>query len=329
MGGTIIYSIEFDAKEAKVRIWDQIDKFLEYSNLDADINDEVKEIKQSLYHKFVIFKYHLICYRNLESSYKKKLTKKYEKMTSKTGQSPQRYLIEFPDLTAHYESLLFQSKATLDILIKLLNPLYRNCHPILKQLKTFENKGEGVLKDLTKFSERSGRGVKTKIDRVIKLLEKEKESIDWLDRLINARDTISHYRKNEVFAFQIDIKYSPKGDKELSVIPPRETEDQTIREFLGILRYNLLTFCEDFIAVSLAPFLDKALNSYSFKNCSNNPIYFPKWYIWPKDLPCSPKQIMLPAYMGFITQGPISRIGARPLLDLFGYYSKYDIRCKG
>ena len=320
--GLINYSINFDSKDIKFRIYEQISNLLEFSILNQDTKEKLYEVRDSIYHKLIIFKYHLIKYRYLESKYRKELYIKFRSDHVKKN-NRKRYFFEFPDLTAHFEAILFQSKATLDVLIKLLNPIYENYHPQLKQLKTFGDKGEKVLRVLNKYYENSKPEVKQKLEHLIKLLEKERDETKWLILLIDARDSISHYKKNEMFAFQIDLYIPKDGNIKIDIIPPRESKNQTTREFLNIIRYNLLTFCEDFIAVALRAFLIPILGFFIFKNHMKNPIYYPKWYIAPKDLPVPPKQFDPNAFMQLIISDEYSHLDSKKLFQLYSFYHKF------
>lgn len=239
-------------------------------------NAKLLSLLTSLCHKVNMVKYHLQRYEELES----KMRKKFEadiRVNIKEG----TFLIEECELTAEYESLLLQTKATLDVLVGFLNPIYRkdNINPLKKQV-TFENKGLNVIKDLEKYVLKHPDKEKYLHKLIghlkaecIKSTHYEDGSINWLFTLIDARDEVAHVGKSESFAFQI---CNTNGNK--CLYPPRISPEQSMLDAFKVAYENLLIFVQDFIALTLGPYLNQHLESFTFREeeVKENA---PKWYI--------------------------------------------------
>lgn len=247
-------------------------------------NEDILEIFTSLCHKVNVVKYHLEKYKIVELEIEKQLTAS-EKLIDHDG----IVLIEKVELTAEYESFLMQVKATLDVLIKFLNIVYREGkkNP-LKLQSTFGDGGKAVIKSLKKYL-KSHPEEKSYITELLNYLKTEcaevqgddPKSINWILDTINSRDTVSHYRKHEYFAFQVSYV-----GEETIIIPPKLTKTQTMLEALEIVYDNLLIFIQDFLALLFIPYLEKPLKAYTYHK--EDVIDFaPKWYLQLGDLPPS------------------------------------------
>ncbi len=238
-----------------------------------------KEILQaftSLCHKVNIVKYHLKRYKEVEKDIETELFES-EHFIDHDG----RVLIERIELTAEYESFLIQVKATLDILVKFLNIIYRNGqkNPIKFQ-STFSDGGKGVIKALENFLKHNQED-EDKLLELIRYLksecfeysDEEPKAINWLITTINIRDRIAHFRKSENFAFQITYIGIDK-----TIIRPKLTQNQTVSEFFEIVYDNLLVFIQDFISLLFIPYLDKPLMAFTFKN-EDVGSDAPRWYL--------------------------------------------------
>ncbi len=98
-------------------------------------------------------------------------------------------------------------------------------------------------------------------------------SINWFWFVINSRDTVAHYGKQERFAFKIT---NSKDKKTFS--PARMSPEQTMLDALKITYESLLVFIQDFIALSLGPYLNENLISLTFASGEVEETA-PKWYI--------------------------------------------------
>lgn len=236
----------------------------------------------SLCHKVNVVKYHFENYKKVERKIEDQISD-LEKLIDHDG----IVLIEKVELTAEYESFLMQAKATLDILVKFLNIVYRDGkkNP-LKYQSTFSNGGKSVIKSVEKFI-KSHPEEKENISELLQYLKTEcaevsgddPSSVNWIINTINSRDTVSHFRKHEYFAFQI----SYIGDETI-IIPPKLTKTQTMLEALEIVYDNLLMFIQDFLALLFIPYLEKPLKAYTFRNEEVNN-FAPKWYLQLGELP--------------------------------------------
>lgn len=243
-------------------------------------HEDIFKVFASLCHKVNILKFHLEKYKEVERTIEKELSDS-ENFTDHDS----RVLIERIELTAEYESFLIQVKATLDILVKFLNIIYREGKNPLKYQSTFSDGGHGVVKSLEKYLKSHPEDEKKILellnylkDECTETSEQDPESIHWLISIINKRDTVAHFRKHEYFAFQITYI-----GEEKTIIPPMFTRTQTIFESLEIAYDNLLVFIQDFIALLFMPYLDKKLKAFTFRK-EDVTDDAPKWYLQLGDL---------------------------------------------
>ena len=280
-------------------IYHKIFQHIMYFGQNTKFHDHkyIQEAFTSLCHKVNMVKYHLIKYKEVEDKIEKELLSG-ENLIDHDG----TVLIERAELTAEYESFLIQVKATLDILVKFLNIIYRNGQKNPMQYQsTFNDGGKGVIKSLEKYLIHNGDD-EEKLKELINYLktecieasEEEPNSINWLVSIINKRDTVIHYRKHEYFAFQITYT----GDKK-NIFRPNFTKTQTVLESFEISYDNLLIFIQDFIALLFFPYLDKKLKAFTFKK-EDVINYAPKWYLQIGD--------SLPPYMIWQNMGNLSMI---------------------
>lgn len=229
----------------------------------------------SLCHKVNAVKYHLRRYEELEEIILNKIKNSIE------GEIKEGiFFLEEAELTAEYESFLFQVKSALDILVGFLNPIYHVGHNHLKKQGTFENKGINVIKDIKKYLKKHPEKEKY-LFNLLKLLEEECQEdtnnetapLNWLLELIKQRDEVAHFRKSEQFAFQIS---NIGGNK--SLYPPHLTLNQSMIQALKIAYDNLLTFVEDFIASLIGPYLNEHFVYFTFQENETRE-NSPKWYI--------------------------------------------------
>jgi hypothetical protein len=247
-------------------------------------HQDILKIFTSLCHKVNVVKYHLKKYKTVELELESQLSA-LEKLIDHDG----IVLIEKVELTAEYESFLMQVKATLDVLVKFLNIVYSegNKNP-LKFQSTFGNGGKAVIKSLEKYIKIHPEQ-KENIIELLNYLKTEcsevkdddPNSFNWIINTINSRDTVSHFRKHEYFAFQI----SYVGEEKI-IIPPKLTKNQTMLELLEIVYENLLIFIQDFLALLFIPYLEKPLKAYTYGKEEVVDIA-PKWYLQLGDFPPS------------------------------------------
>lgn len=273
-----------DSKDIENKIFNHAMNFLKCSNLDLSIITQILEKNiTSLCHKVNMAKYHLRKYKKIEKS----LIQKYESDIKKGGIFKKGlFFIVEPELVAHEEAFLFQTKAALDFLIDLLNQLYRrDKRKEMKKIHTFGNKGLDVIKAIEKYIALYPDEEKYLIGLLENLRNEVVESehysdgtLNWLNFIIRARDTASHYQISGG-SFQIGI-----SDKKRVVIPPHFTKDQRISDAFDIAYVNLLIFIEDFIALLFRPYLKNDFYlcfTYETDQIIENA---PKWYLILKNI---------------------------------------------
>ncbi len=271
-----------NSEDIKLRIFNHTMNFIKCCDLPKeDLFLLLNTLLTSLCHKVNMVKYHLGRYSTTEDNILKHLQQDLKPSTIAEG----THQMEMAELTAEYESFLFQVKSALDVLVGFLNPFYRRKGKknLLKKQVTFEKKGLNVIKDLERYLERNPEDEKY-LRGLVECLNKEcpntrlheNGSLNWLFAIIDQRDEVAHTSKAEHFAFQVNNI----GGK-IDIYPPNLTHDQTMRESFKIAYENLLVFIEDFIAQLLIPYLNENFVSFTYepeqlKQSS------PRWYIMLK-----------------------------------------------
>lgn len=137
-------------------------------------------------------------------------------------------------IEAEVEAFLFQCKATLDVLAKLLRPTGNI------KLATFGDKGDAVIKALQRNVPKD-RAVKAA--ELVRLVEQDR---GWLTDMITLRDTVGHFRglvSTGVLSQQV-------GDA-MIVNEPSDKNGVPFTKLVATYYYNLLTFAEDFASLTL------------------------------------------------------------------------------
>lgn len=137
-------------------------------------------------------------------------------------------------IEAEVEAFLFQTKATLDVLCKFLEPLAGIT------LRTFGDKGDKVIKALEK------NVPKERQDRAAELVRLIRNDQSWLKHVIALRDTAAHFRGLK----SSGVQAQHIGD-ELVVREPSDQSGQPFTRLVSTAYFNLLTFCEDFVALAI------------------------------------------------------------------------------
>jgi hypothetical protein len=135
---------------------------------------------------------------------------------------------------AEVEAFLFQAKSTLDLLCKTLEPL------LDIKVRTFGDKGDAIVRSLRNNvpDDRKDRAAE-----LICLIEGDQE---WLRRMIALRDTVGHFRVLSSSGLR-----SQRVGERVFVGEPVDENRIEFSKTLGVLYFNLLTFCEDFLALTL------------------------------------------------------------------------------
>lgn len=135
------------------------------------------------------------------------------------------------------EAFLMQGKSCLDVLIKIFKPLFEI------SLITFSEYGKKVVKSL----ENNLKNEEKELSRG--LIEMLKSDEQWLKKWFkDERDTVSHYRSIISSGF-VNIK---DRDGNFVQKSPKTKEGVPFEKIVDMLYHNILSFCEDFIPLSLS-----------------------------------------------------------------------------
>lgn len=208
------------------------------------LNDVEHKLRGMLYHKYN--------YGNIENGIIAEALKVCKKESDK---------INVPDaLLFEFEAFLFQTKSSLDLAIKILEVFF----PGKFEVHTFENQGGRLMKNLERYKttiiNKEGNQVKDikrlekvkniryeTIDNIINMLKNDKTV--WLDKAINIRDTVSHYRGSGILSlhqYTFEVK-----DKDKCIIKSPMILNVYPREFIDITYQNCIEFIQDFLCLSI------------------------------------------------------------------------------
>ncbi len=157
------------------------------------------------------------------------------------------------------EAFLFQVKSALDVAIKILKDLF----PDRFKTNTFGDKGSKIIANLNRYKDDLEKDIRERsvdekyidiyiryrgktIDNLICMIGDDKAK--WLDRVISARDTVSHYKgsgNGEVYRYSTVLQ---DGEEVKSVIIPKIL-DFYPRQLLEISYHNCIEFIQDLICL--------------------------------------------------------------------------------
>jgi hypothetical protein len=130
------------------------------------------------------------------------------------------------------EAMLLQAKASIDVMVKVLQPLAGI------NLATYADGGKKVLKALKNNLPKDIQG---RADWLIALVE---TGVPWIEQWVGSyRDTVAHYRTIESSGF-VGV---PDVDGQLQFSAPSDRSGVPLTEFADALLEDLLVFCEDFL----------------------------------------------------------------------------------
>jgi hypothetical protein len=135
---------------------------------------------------------------------------------------------------AEVEAFLFQAKSTLDLLCRVL------AEATGIKARTFGPKGEKVTNALLR---NVGKERQQRAADLIGLIEGDQ---GWLGRMVELRDEVTHSRALQSSGVQI----RSVGDA-IIVTEPMDGHGMPFSQTVATLYFNLLTFCEDFVALTL------------------------------------------------------------------------------
>lgn len=128
------------------------------------------------------------------------------------------------------EEVLSQAKSTLDVLVKVLKPLWGI------ELHTYGKGGDAIVKALRNNVPEE---FKPKVQTLIELVESDKE---WINAFKKYRDD-QHYGNLGISVIRVD----KDGNYEL----PRMPDGGLVQDYIGILYENLFSFVMDFMASAI------------------------------------------------------------------------------
>jgi hypothetical protein len=220
-------------KEIIGRIYCQFCNLTFDGQKDNEFNGAIIDCINSLMSKLQTLKYHSERYSKLEDDLFIEAIKVFKENVSGT-----KIAIE---LISEIEAFLMQLKSALDILMKILIPTVGK--DFIKT-QTFGNKGEEVIKGLTKFKNNKKNVNSRAVDELINLIKYDKEH--WLGEIITFRDTVSHYSSLQNYYFKPVVN----ATGEVSALRPTINGIDT-KLFLKSLYENTLGFCQDFISIAM------------------------------------------------------------------------------
>lgn len=162
-------------------------------------------------------------YEDIEQREIKRITKQ----ARKTGEIVSE---ESTKLDQKAEEVLSQGKSTLDVLVKVLKPLWGI------DLHTYGKGGDSIVKSL---NNNVPEEFKPKIQTLVELVENDKE---WINAFKKYRDD-QHYGNLGISAIRADSN----GNYEL----PRMPDGGLVQDYIGVLYENLFSFVMDFMASSI------------------------------------------------------------------------------
>ncbi len=137
-------------------------------------------------------------------------------------------------IEAEVEAFLFQTKATLDVLCKVLSPVAGI------SLATFGDKGARVINALQRNVPKDRQD---RAHEIVRLIQGDQE---WLEHVIDLRDTATHFRGLK----SSGVQAQRVGDT-LLVREPCASTGEPFTRVVATAYFNLLTFCEDFVALAI------------------------------------------------------------------------------
>lgn len=139
-------------------------------------------------------------------------------------------------LEAAIEEVLSQAKSTLDVAVKIYEPLFGI------KLHTYGENGDKLINALKSNTRAQD---KNKVERIIKVIELFKP---YSKSIIELRTTTQHYKNIQTTPLVAEI--DQKGDINISL--PKMSQRQTAKEFVEIVYHNIFVFIRDLLIFSFA-----------------------------------------------------------------------------
>jgi len=164
------------------------------------------------------------------------LNEEFEKRSAETETTSATFIDVNTGVEKEFEAFLLQGKSTLDILVKIFIPLFGI------KLNSYGDGGEKVSRTLRR---NLNAGQLSRAQDLLALIEQDKE---WIEKwFCGHRDTVAHYKPITSTGFVTP----PILDGIARHAPPTTSEGVAFHEAVVVLYANLLTFSEDFLALSV------------------------------------------------------------------------------
>lgn len=184
-------------------------------------------------HKLTATKYHIKNYQRIENEQFNHFKKAFKKDPGHTR--------EAFELIFELEAFLFQIKSSLDMLVKLMNPVLGEG---IVRTHTYSNKGDDLVKGLTQYKNKNGVKVSA-VDDLIGLIKEDKQV--WIDRVIQIRDRLNHVEGLS------DYHFTPAKLPNGEIVPLKPKFDGTdTLKFMKTIYENNLGYHQDFMCLALA-----------------------------------------------------------------------------
>ena len=139
-------------------------------------------------------------------------------------------------LEAAIEEVLSQAKSTLDVTVKIYDPLFGI------KLHTYGKNGDKLISALRSNTPAQD---KDKVGRIINVVELFKP---YSESIIRLRTTTQHYKNIQMTPMVAEI--NEKGS--IVILLPKTSQEQTAKEFAEIVYHNIFVFIRDLLIFTFA-----------------------------------------------------------------------------
>lgn len=162
-----------------------------------------------------------------------KITKEFKKKVQK---NKKRIAHHSDVLEAAIEEVLSQAKSTLDVAVKIYEPLFGI------KLYTYGENGDKLINALKRNTPVQD---KDKVERIINVIELFKP---YSESIIGLRTSTQHYRNIQMTPLIAEV--NKKGS--IDIFLPKTSQEQTAEEFAEIVYNNIFVFIRDLLIFSFA-----------------------------------------------------------------------------
>lgn len=173
---------------------------------------------------------------NAVDKYAEEEAKLVEEFKQKVQKDGKRVAHQSDILEAAIEEVLGQAKSTLDVAVKMFEPL------LGIKLHTYGRNGDKLIKALKNNTPTEDKNKIATIIQIVELFKPYSESI------IGLRTTTQHYKNIQMTPLIAVV--DEKGAINISV--PKMSQQQTAREFSEIVYHNIFVFIRDLMIFSFA-----------------------------------------------------------------------------